>query len=163
MIEPPPAAGPEFAELCLRCQVPGQGCGSRLLELRRYWQSRRRGRPFPARSDIDPLDLTVMLPNIFLVDIEPGPRFRYRLSGTGVDDIHGQTLTGKTPGDIKTPEVAQIVQEQYEATLRSGAPRCDHLVLHGDDGSYWHYERLILPLAADGRRIDMFLCGIYRL
>lgn len=160
------AAGPAQAgtdEICQRCGRAGAGCGAQLPALYAYWNARRRGRRFPARADIDPLDLAPWLANIFLVEVDPRgtPRFRYRLSGTAVDEIHGQTLTGKSPADIRTPEVARIVEEQYEAVLARPQPRCDRLTLL-DDGRVWSYERLILPLSSDDATPDMFLCGIYR-
>lgn len=159
-------ASPEGLVLCQRCGRAGAGCSAQLPALYAYWDAKRAGRRFPARADIDPLELAPWLANVFLVEIDrsgDGPRFRYRLSGTAVDEIHNQTLTGKTPGDIKTPEVASIVEQQYEEVFASRRPRCDRLTLLGQDGSYWAYERLILPLSSDGTTPDMFLCGIYRL
>lgn len=148
--------------MCAHCGPDTRNCGSRLHRLFDYWNRLRAGRRYPARADIDPLDLGPMLANVFLVDVLDGPRFRFRVTGTAVDEIHAQTLTGKEPRDIRTPEVAELVEAQYRTVLEEGTPRCDHLVLHGSDGSYWHYERLILPLSSDGAKIDMFLCGIHR-
>lgn len=161
-------AGPATSEICQRCGRAGAGCGAQLPGLYAYWDAKRAGRAFPARADIDPLELAPWLANIFLVEIDAAQkrgaaRFRYRLSGTAVDEIHGQTLTGKTPADIKTPEVARIVERQYAEVFASRQPRCDRLTMVSDDGRYWSYERLILPLSSDGATPDMFLCGIYRL
>ena len=47
------------------------------------------------------------------------------------------------------------------AALIDRRPRCDHVTLLARDETYWHFERLILPLSDDGDRINMFLCGIY--
>jgi len=147
---------------CARCPIQGEGCRRQLLRLHDYWNAKRGSRRFPARGDIDPLDLGALLPNLFLVDVlERAPYFRYRLSGTNVDDIHGQNLTGKSPRDIKTAEVAVTVEQQYRQVVADGRPRCDHLTLLAADHSYWHYERLILPLSDDGVRVTMLLCGIY--
>src|SRR3546814_11766181 len=78
--------------LCARCPVRGRGCRNQLLNLYDYWDGKRRGRAFPARADIDPLELGQMLPNLFLFDVlEDAPHFRYRLSGGTVDEIHGQS------------------------------------------------------------------------
>src|SRR3546814_21056572 len=83
--------------LCARCPVRGRGCRNQLLNLYDYWDGKRRGRAFPARADIDPLELGQMLPNLFLVDVlEDAPHFRYRLSGGHVDELPGQRLTGRS-------------------------------------------------------------------
>jgi len=158
--------------LCGRCigrTLPG--CDSGLRRLYNYWDAKRGEREFPARADIDPLDLPALLPNIFLVDVLPAdapdqngtgqPQFRYRLAGTRVDEIHGQSLTGKMPSDIKTAEIANEVESQYRQVLVDRRPRCDHVVLLARDHSFWHYERLILPLSEDGVSINMLLCAIY--
>lgn len=148
--------------LCARCPEQGRGCRQQLVGLFDYWDGKRAGRVFPARSDIDPLDLPALLPNLFLVDVLSGePLFRYRLTGSNVDEIHGQSLAGKSPRDIRTPEVARQVEQQYRAVIETGQPRCDHLTLLARDDSYWHYERLLLPLSGDGRRINMLLGCIY--
>ncbi|WP_298720517.1 PAS domain-containing protein [uncultured Ferrovibrio sp.] len=147
---------------CQRCGQEGRACRMQLVHLHHYWSQKRGGRRFPSRRDIDPIELGPMLPNIYLVDVLPGPQFRYRLAGSDVEEIHGQSLTGKTPADIRTPEVARLIEQQYVEALKERAPRCDHLTLIGEDGSYWHFERLILPLSDTGEDINMFLCGIYR-
>jgi hypothetical protein len=148
--------------LCARCAHRGQTCRNRLLDLYDYWERKRGGRTFPARADIDPLDLGQMLPNLFLVDVlAAAPHFRYRLTGGTVDQIHGQSLTGKTPRHIRTPDVASAVEQRYHEIVAARQPRCEHVALLAEDHTYWHYECLILPLSDDGARINMLLGGIY--
>lgn len=158
-----PPFDPGTVMLCRRCLAAGkQPCKASLLRLHDYWETKRGTRSFPARADIDPLDLRDLLPNIFIVDVlDEAPHFRYRLSGGNVDEIHGQNLTGKSPRDIKTAEIAAVVEEQYRAALAERRPRCDHVKLLARDETYWHFERLILPLSDDGQTINMLLCGIY--
>jgi hypothetical protein len=43
----------------------------RLKGLLRYWEVKRAGRRFPARADIDPLELKSVLGNIVMVDVVP--------------------------------------------------------------------------------------------
>ena len=148
--------------LCARCPDRGRGCRNQLLNLYEYWDRKRGGRLFPARADIDPLELGQMLPNIFLVDVlDDAPHFRYRLSGGNVDEIHGQSLTGKTPRHIRTAEVAAAVEQRYHDIVAMRHPRCDHVTMLARDNTFWHYECLILPLSDDGQRINMLLGGIY--
>ncbi|MCW0232774.1 MAG: PAS domain-containing protein [Ferrovibrio sp.] len=148
---------------CLRCTIAArQRCGRGLLRLHDYWTAKREGRRFPARRDIDPIELGTLLPHVFLIDVLPEPPyFRYRLTGTTVDEIHGQYLTGKAPRDIRTPEIAIAAESQCRQVLLTGSPGCDHVTLMAQDQSYWHFERLVLPLSDDGTSINMLLCGIY--
>lgn len=149
--------------VCGRCSDEARRrCGYGLLRLLNYWEARRGPRNFPARKDIDPLDLADLLPHVFLIDVlEAAPFFRYRLTGTMVDEIHGQNLTGKTPQDIQTQEIAAAVEQQCRQVVQQRGPHCAHVRLIADDQSFWHFERLILPLSDDDRTINMLLCGIY--
>lgn len=161
-------------ETCRRCDGPArERCTRGLLRLYDYWNAKRidrarPGRAFPSRADIDPIELgSHLLPHVFLIDVLPGtdasgtPQFRFRLTGTQVDDIHNQPLTGRAPGDIRTPEIARAAELQCREVLRRRAPCCDHVALLADDQSFWHFERLMLPLSDDGETISMLLCGIY--
>jgi hypothetical protein len=148
---------------CARCTDEARRrCGGGLMRLYDYWNGKRGSRAFPARQDIDPVELGDLLPNVFLIDVlQEAPYFRYRLSGSRVDEIHGQYLTGKAPRDIRTPEIAIAAESQCRQALLARSPRCDHVTLVAQDESFWHFERLILPLSDDGAAINMFLCGIY--
>jgi hypothetical protein len=149
---------------CARCSVVNHHrCIASLLRLFEYWDAKRGERRFPSRTDIDPLDFHDLLPNIFLIDVfEREPYFRFRLSGSSVDEIHGEYLTGKSPQDIKTAEVSELIESHFRAVLDDRCPRCDHVFLLARDQTYWHFERLILPLSSDGIVINMLLCGIYQ-
>lgn len=107
------------ATLCACCTIVNdRPCKAQLLRLHDYWNAKRGLRSFPAREDIDPAEISDLLPNIFLIDVlREAPHFRYRLSGTGVDEIHGQSLTGKSPRDINTAEVAAVMERQYHNSL----------------------------------------------
>ena len=82
----------------------------RLRGLAGYWDSKRAGRRFPARADLDPLELKGLLGFLLLVDVvrqdsdssgQPGGlRFRYRLFGTEFVFYHGSDLTGRWLDEI---------------------------------------------------------------
>jgi len=149
---------------CGRCaDAARERCGGGLLRLYRYWDHIRGDRAMPARGDIDPLHLpSGLLPHVFLVDVLPdAPYFRYRLTGTRVDEIHGEAMTGKAPRDIRTPEIALAAESQCRRVLLTRSPSCDHVTLMARDSSFWHFERLVLPLSDDGAAVNMLFCGIY--
>ncbi|MGB0572208.1 MAG: PAS domain-containing protein [Alphaproteobacteria bacterium] len=50
-----------------------------------YWASKSKEDRLPARSDIDPLDIPTLLPQIVLLEVRNDPwDFRFRLIGTNV-------------------------------------------------------------------------------
>ncbi|WP_374310411.1 PAS domain-containing protein [Dongia sp.] len=63
-------------------------------------EAKRQGRRWAARGDIDASDIPALLPNIWIIEIEPAsgdlmqPRLRVRLAGTQVERIYGRTLSG---------------------------------------------------------------------
>jgi hypothetical protein len=66
----------------------------RIRTLNAYWQARAKGR-MPSRSEIDPVDVRELLPNLMMVDVIGEPaRFRYRLVGTRVMQYTGFDFTG---------------------------------------------------------------------
>ena len=61
-----------------------------LLELYDYWLSKRRGRAMPSMADIDAMEITELLPNLLLVDVEgAGTEFRLRMVGATLTPAHG--------------------------------------------------------------------------
>ena len=55
---------------------------ARLEEAYRYWQRKAATRAMPCRADIDPTEIPKLLPDVMLVDVLPGGRYRYRLRRT---------------------------------------------------------------------------------
>ena len=84
---------------------------SRHLDLYSYWLSKRNGRIMPARGDIDPRELGMLLPFLFIIDKAAG-EFRFRLMGTGVVQDLGRDLTGKPLSACapNSPEAIAAVQ-----------------------------------------------------
>jgi PAS domain len=121
----------------------------------------------PLRSDIDPIDIPKLLPNIWLVDIEPGTgRYRYRVVGTAVtrarnNDQTGGYLDEEVPGLNET-----AFGRSLALTAREGIPTWNiapppaALPLH----DIAEAERLTLPLAGEDRPVAMLLnLTVYRL
>lgn len=83
-----------------------------------YWRSLRRGRPMPAKSDIDPLDIGWALSRIYLVDIDPQQGFVYRLAGNDIAGVFGRTnLKGLRPRDFLPPERARLVERLFQRVV----------------------------------------------
>lgn len=136
----------------------------KMHDLYRYWEGKRRGRPMPARVDIDPLDLRRQLANLILVDVAGSPpQFRIRLAGTDIVSRYGAELTGKVLDDIDLGSDLAAIKEQYEETVLKRTPTyCRHSI-ETKNHKFLRYERMLMPLSADGSTVNMLLGGIYPL
>jgi hypothetical protein len=138
------------------------GWNPRLTRLYGYWRAiRPPGGLLPGRRHFDPVAVPDLLPGIWLLDVQREPfRLRYRLVGTGIVSAIGHEVTGlwldeAHPGLMEVPACLQRyrrVVERAAPDRRKGEPR---LWIHHD---FTAVENLLLPLARDGRQVDM-LCA----
>jgi hypothetical protein len=128
-----------------------------MATLYRYWLDCRRGRRFPARADLDPLQMRGVLGNISLTEIHRDPlRFRLRLVGTNQVTRLGFDPTGMWLDEMPTPEYSHLLVGRVRHLLE----RQDVLLVRNSqlmDDRWYDYETLWLPLASDGETIDMLL------
>ena len=130
----------------------------RLLE---YWKTKCLNQQLPSRQDIDPAELSFVLPNLFLMDIslteEPHNRFRFRLFGTELARIHGRDLTGKTfhdamdqePADGSVRHAMRLVNERIPLFVSGRV-----LYLKKD---WLAFENCMLPLQNEAGDVNMIL------
>lgn len=140
--------------------APPPTADPRLRQLYEYWLSIHPGDgSLPGRQHIDPADFVALLPWVWLVDVQRDPlRFKYRLLSTGQVTVLGREYTGQWldeahPTFVTAPAYRQFVAavERAEIGYRSG----DTLVVLQKD--YRSMERLIMPLARNGKDVDMLL------
>ena len=125
-----------------------------------YWRSKAPEGRIPGRADIDPLEIPDLLPWLTLVDvIWEGARLRLRcrLIGTGVVDRFGRDITGLYAEEAYPDEYVAQALETYGAIIESRRPHLSRHRIPIEGREHAEYDRLILPLAADGDRVDMFL------
>jgi hypothetical protein len=128
-----------------------------LLRAHDYWRRKRMGRFAPRRSDIDPSELIEVLPRVMLVDVQREPLdFRYRLSGTGICDVHGSDLTGRRPRELLPAAYGALVERHYRECVARRSPLL-HLVMLDSAEKLRSYARLLLPLSEDGEAVTMLL------
>lgn len=135
-------------------------CDKRIGDLYRYWQSIALSPGLlPGRHNFRPTDIPRLLQWIWLVDVQRKPlRFKYRLVGTAHVDAAGSNPTGRWYDDIH-PRFRQstaypqfvAVAEQAQMAFYRGPP------VYVIDDKHKTIERLILPMAQNGRDVDMLL------
>lgn len=131
----------------------------RLLQLLDYWLSKCAGGRLPARADVDPLEMRFILGNLILVDVLRDPlRFRYRLVGVNIGVNLGFKSTGGMLDQHPDPTFRRVAMEHYSQVATFGLPLA---VRHNTtmDGRIRRYQVLLLPLARDGRTVDMVMAG----
>lgn len=135
-------------------------CDRRIRRLYEYWLAvHPPSGGLPGRQHIDPTAVPDLLAWLWILDVERRPlRFRYRLVGTeqvaAMDgDPTGRFLDEVHPAFTGSASYPQYVAaaERAEIGYRRGAPSF-HM-----SKDYVAIERLLLPLARDGRTVDMLL------
>jgi hypothetical protein len=127
-----------------------------LRRLYEYWDAARRGRPMPARADIDPVEFGWALGNLSLIDVLPDGRFRWRLDGTNIVDFFRCDMTGKELDAYPHADAVGRMRENFGKAVETRAPH--YFVSRYDtDRRSWRYQTLVLPLSDDGETVNMLL------
>ncbi len=135
------------------------GAAEKIRQAYAYWRSvHPAGGGLPGREHIEPRQLGRLLPLVWLIDIQRQPfRLRYRLVGTEVVTMLGREVTGQWL-DEAHPDIdahqsylsrARGVIDDHLPNWRHGRP---NLWKHD---TYTTVQNLIMPLAGDGRTVDM--------
>jgi hypothetical protein len=117
------------------------------------WRKRLHGRAFITCEDIDISAINRELAYVSVLSCEEG-KFRFRLAGTGLQQMFGGEARGKCADDIDACRGGAMWAElatrsMLRATPVSGMTRRVDGTMH-----YW----LRLPLSSDGVEVDMVLC-----
>ena len=133
-----------------------------LKRLYQDWLDRRRGRAMPARADFDVLDLGYIVGDLNLLDVLYAPlRFRFRVHGTHAVSRLGFDLTGKTVDDYPDSDYRAVVREHFSQVVEAKAPkRIARDPFRRRNRMVLRWEGLVLPLSADGARVDMLMVGL---
>lgn len=121
-----------------------------LAEMRSYWDSLRRGRAVPARSDIQPQGIRRALDYAFILErIAPGAA-RFRLAGQHLIDLMGMEVRGMAFCSLANSSSRGRLSDVLESVFR--APQLAQMTLHAK-ADYARPElsarMLLLPLSSD--------------
>ena len=129
------------------------------------WQELCRDGQLPMRADFPPESLTPWMGHIQIVErVNEGDqvRHRVRLVGTRIVYYEGRDNTGLFLDDVVPIEQRDEILEPYRRCAETRAPVYSAFYSCSDAAISSQLERLILPLAADGKTVDQFLVAIYR-
>lgn len=128
-------------------------------ELFAYWAKLRRQGALPGRQDIDPGGFKRLLPTISLIDVRPGnPRdYRVRLAGTNLYTVYGREITGKPLSEVYNSAAEAYWRHELDQVVEKRRPSVGRHSLSWRGAAHLSIVWLRLPLARDGRTVDMIL------
>lgn len=130
----------------------------RLVRLWQYWNELSIHGRLPSRGQIDPSQITPVLPWTFLIDVTSSDGFRYRLVGTRIVQDMGYDMTGQLVSRAYAGPDWDDVARDYRWVISQKRPCLTrNSVMLPATGTAYAYTRLLLPLAADGTEVDMLL------
>lgn len=124
-----------------------------------YWDRKCGGRAMPSRADIDPAEITDLLPNIILFDIvQPEGRLQIRLMGTELCMQFGADFTGRFLDEIDFGETTgKILKDYADAAKRAEPSLTECRFRRADMNVYYNSRRGIFPLSSDGVTVDKLM------
>ncbi len=135
-----------------------QSCHPDIAAVYALWKAKCDDGKLPGRHDIDPAEMKEYLPYVMLVDVEqPGPRFRYRLVGTGEVGNRGRDPTGMYLEDAYSGLDGGYCDGNYRYVVENAKPLFDSTPEPTTLGNLAQVEAVFLPLAFDGRVVDKVL------
>lgn len=130
-----------------------------LQQLYDYWLVKRGARCMPARADINPADIKLLLPDVIIWNA--APPYLVRLMGDHVVNFLGGNNTGTPATQEKAPDAAHLLTNIFEMVIETKSPRFRRgKAFWKPEKSYRDFESCFLPLSADGKTVDMILGGL---
>ena len=125
----------------------------RIRKLNDYWQAKAKGR-VPSRSDIDPVDVRELLPNLMMIDMVGDPvRFRYRLVGTRVVQYTGFDFTGRCLDEMVF-QGRDFIEQCYRRMVAERRPVFGHYAWLVRSRHFGQCEFGLFPLSDDGATVN---------
>ncbi len=129
--------------------------------LLKFWTRHLGQQSVPQWQAIEAADLSVMSSNLSFLDVTGSGgavRFQFRYQGQTVAQIHGSgDCRGKYLDDLMPAPRRAAGLAPYRHAVQSGRPVYTIEDVTDRNGRLVHYERLLLPFAADGRTVDRIL------
>lgn len=131
-----------------------------LRRLHAEWMGHCRGSAIPARADFDPAEMKYILGNLSLVEVRRHPlRFFYRVHASNIAVRAGFDMTRKFLHQNPDLRHRALVLDHYLRTLDERQPIAARREHQFTDRMVLNCEALALPLASDGKNIDMLMTG----
>lgn len=123
-----------------------------------WWCSKGGPDRIPDRSQVDPFELTALLPNVLISEVERKPfRIKYRLVGTVVSEVTGMNITGRYLDELLSADPDQPWIEHYKTVYSTRRPLFGSTTVATTYNDTLSYEFGIFPLRRGGEAIEQFI------
>lgn len=139
--------------------APGTPHTSGITRFLALWEGKAGPNRLPRRADFDIPELRPYLGRVAILDvIDGGADFRFRLYGSDIAEEYQADMTRKSVADFR-PHFRAAIVPGYRRCLETRAPYYDVIDID-DEMMRYKWERMVVPLAADGQTVDMLM--VYR-
>jgi hypothetical protein len=121
------------------------------------WRNARSGWRLPSTDSLLPLQLlNIARGRAHIVDTHASSPEGFRFRLWGAVNSYGAGYANKTLGEMPAGLMRDEAIDDYWEVATTGVPTC-HLIRHVENNIPYSYARLLLPLAADGRRVNQLV------
>ncbi len=112
----------------------------------------------PHRGSVDPSHFRSCLDAVWLLERHADGRYRYRLAGQAIAEVHGGIRRGTDTSQLFSREALDMFLPRWEAVLDRGQlVRAEGIVQLAGGATTSRVERLMLPLRSDDGRVSVVL------
>src|ERR1700683_1294430 len=129
-------------------------CGSRRFmkhaasrELYTYWEALRGRRPAPQRAEIEPAAIRQVLSETFIITLDRGAGYPFRLAGTRVCALFGRELKGESFLGLWDEMSRKTVRDLLNLLTSETVGTVAGVTAQSSDGESLDLELLLLPLS----------------
>lgn len=138
----------------------------KIAALHAYLESKRRGRPFADRRDVNPAEIASLLPHLVVLDVvDGGNDFRVRIWGTALVDLMHEERTGQLvsefgnePGIPTDPiELRKRWLTVAQLTMKAAKPLFFKAPTVAPERAFMTYHCMFAPLTAGAADIEQII------
>jgi hypothetical protein len=120
-------------------------------ELYAYWDGLRGARAAPEQAHVQPAALRRILGDLFVLEVDPGREFPFRLAGTRICDLFARELRRSPFLDLFGRDDRQPIRDALAAVIEDAAVAVTGLCGHTERGWTAEAELVLLPLRHHGQ------------
>jgi hypothetical protein len=121
------------------------------IELYKYWNALRDGRPTPAREDVDPLAIRHILADTMILEADADHAFPVRISGTRLNALFLDEQKGRSFTGLFAPQDRRTACTMLLSMINGARPVIARLSAAPEGGTPASLELLLLPLSPRGK------------
>ena len=125
-----------------------------------YWNDVRDGRFAPNRFEIEPVMISDLLPDVFILERGDSSSYRFRLAGTRLCEALGHELRGRNLLDYWNAEDLEAVRNLLHNVAKDGAGAVMEFTCANGDREQAAFEMIVLPLVHTGQTVSRMLGSV---